>query len=157
LCRAHTQAASAQVETGIKRQLQVSSSLCPHTICVLILLYMRPPTVHVTVVYESNAKIWSHVCPHTPVCVSSYCCICVLILLYMCPHTAVCVSSYCYMCVLIQLCILLYICPHTAINVSSYCYMSIVLKLLDMCPSAIYLSSYYYISVFTLLHLHPQG
>ena len=26
--------------------------------------------------------------------VSSYCCICVLILLYMCPHTAMYVSSY---------------------------------------------------------------
>ncbi len=66
--------------------------------------------------------------------VSSYCYICVLILLYMCPHTAMCVlillyvSSYCYIvssyyyvCVLI----LLYICPHTAIYVSS---------LLHMCP-----------------------
>ncbi len=38
--------------------------------------------------------------------VSSYCYICVLILLYMCPHTAMYVSSYCYVCVLI----LLYIC-----------------------------------------------
>jgi hypothetical protein len=34
--------------------------------------------------------------------VSSYCYICVLIMLYMCPHTAMYVSSYCYVCVLIQ-------------------------------------------------------
>jgi hypothetical protein len=27
--------------------------------------------------------------PHTAIYVSSYCCICVLILLYMCPHTAI--------------------------------------------------------------------
>ena len=29
--------------------------------------------------------------------------LCVLILLYMCPHTTICVSSYCYICVLILL------------------------------------------------------
>jgi hypothetical protein len=45
--------------------------------------------------------------------VSSYCCICVLILLCvsafcMCPHTAIYVSTYCYTCVLI----LLFMCPH---------------------------------------------
>ena len=39
--------------------------------------------------------------------VSSYCCICVLILQYVCPHTAIYVSSYCNVCVLI----LLYMCP----------------------------------------------
>ena len=53
-------------------------------------------------------------CPHTAMCVSSYCYKCVVILLYVCPHTAICVlitlyvSSYCYVCVLI----LLYLCPH---------------------------------------------
>jgi hypothetical protein len=73
-------------------------------------------------------------------CVSSYCYICVLILLCMCSHTTICVlillcvSSYCYLCVLI----LLY--------VSSYCYM---------CPhTAIYVSSYYYICVLLLKSLH---
>ncbi len=52
---------------------------------------------------------YTYVCPHTAMYVSSYCYICVLILLYMCPHTAVYMSSYCY------------ICPHTAIYLSSYC------------------------------------
>jgi hypothetical protein len=53
-------------------------------------------------------------CPHTAIYVSSYCFICVVILLYMCPHTAIHMSSYCYKCVLI----LLYMCPHTATYVS---------------------------------------
>ena len=53
-------------------------------------------------------------CPHTAIYVSSYCKMCVLILLYMGPHTAVCVSSYSCICVLR----LLYMCPHTAIHVS---------------------------------------
>jgi hypothetical protein len=70
-------------------------------------------------------------------CVSSYCCVCVLILLCMCPHTAVYVSSYCCVCVLI----LLYMCPHTAVYVSSY-YCVCVLILLCMCPHpAAYVSS----------------
>jgi hypothetical protein len=49
-------------------------------------------------------------CPHTATYVSSYCHMCVLILLYvsaycyMCPHTPIYVSSYSYMCVLILLC-----------------------------------------------------
>jgi hypothetical protein len=50
-------------------------------------------------------------CPHTTVCVSSYCYIRVLILLY--------VSSYCYVCVLILLCM----CPHTALCVLILPYM----------------------------------
>ena len=66
---------------------------------------------------------------HTSICVPSYWCICVLILLYMCPHTAVYVSSYCYICVLI----LMYMCPHTAVHVSSYCY-TCVLILMYLCP-----------------------
>ena len=32
-------------------------------------------------------------CPCTMICVSPYCCICVLILLCMCPHTGIYVSS----------------------------------------------------------------
>ena len=74
--------------------------------------------------------------------------LCVLVLLYVFPHPAICVSSYCYICVLILLCvsscyytslihltysskrtlcsmrthILLYICPPTTIYVSTYCY-----------------------------------
>jgi hypothetical protein len=73
-------------------------------------------------------------CPHTPIYVSSYSYICVLILLYMCPHTPIYVSSYSYICVLI----LLYMCPHTAIYVSSYCYIC-VLILLYMCPHTLIL------------------
>jgi hypothetical protein len=74
-----------------------------------------------------------HMCPHTAIYVSSYCYVCVLILLcrkcvalllgtglYMCPLTAVCDL------------ILLYMCPHTAIYVSSYCYIR-VLVLPYMC------------------------
>jgi hypothetical protein len=80
----------------------------------------------------------------TAMYVSSYCYICVLILLicymssycYVCPHTAMCLaSSYCYICVLI----LLYMCPHTATSVSSYCYRC-VLILLYMC-TAMHVSS----------------
>jgi hypothetical protein len=104
----------------------------------------------------------------TTIYVSSYCYICVLILLYMsrhttiyvssycymCRHTAICVSSYCYICVLMLLymcphtamyvcvLILLCMCPHSAMYVSSYCYLR-VLILLCMCPhSAVYVSSY---------------
>jgi hypothetical protein len=49
------------------------------------------------------------------VCVFSYYCVCVLILLYVCPHTTVHVSSYSYMCPHPTTCvrILLYMCPHT--------------------------------------------
>ena len=66
------------------------------------------------VIYESTriaGRILRRMCPHTAAeCVSSYCCVCVFILLYMCPHTAAYVSSYCCICVLI----LLHVCPHTA-------------------------------------------
>jgi hypothetical protein len=93
---------------------------------------------------------------HTPIYVSSYDYICVLILLcvlirlYMCPHTTIYVSSYYYICVLIRL----YMCPHTAIcvlirlYVSSYCYM---------CPhTTIYVSSYDCICVLILLYMCPH-
>jgi hypothetical protein len=46
------------------------------SICVLILLYMERPHTAIKG-------------PHTAVGVSLYCCVCVLILLYICPHTAV--------------------------------------------------------------------
>jgi hypothetical protein len=52
-------------------------------------------------------------------------CMCVLLLLYVCPHTAVCVSSYCYACVLILLCM----CPHAAMYVSSCCYVFVLILL----------------------------
>ena len=65
--------------------------------------------------------------------VSSYCYICVLILL--CPHTATCVLT------------LLYMCPHTATYVSWYC-CACVLILLHMCPrAAIHVSLYWYTCV----------
>ncbi len=56
-----------------------------------------------------------YMCPHVTVYVSSYYCICVLILLYMYPHTTVYVSSYYCICVLIVLCM----CPHSTVYVSS--------------------------------------
>jgi hypothetical protein len=143
LCRTHThrQQALKSTQESNANFRSPHHYMCPHTTCVLILLYT---SLH-TVVYESNAKFWSphlillYMCPHTTICVSSYCYMCVLILLYVCPHTAVCVSSYCCVCVLLLLCMR----PHTGIYVSSYCYMSIILKLLCMCPPAIYLSTYY--------------
>jgi hypothetical protein len=55
-----------------------------------------------------------YVCPHTAVYVSSYCYMCVLILLYMSAHTAVYVSSSFYMC------------PHPSLYVSSSCYRAIL-------------------------------
>ena len=71
-------------------------------ICVLILLYMRP---HVQLQLgpagcPTHTRIQCLRCPHTAthlasshcckhnICVSSYCYICVLILLYTCPQTA---------------------------------------------------------------------
>ncbi len=65
--------------------------VCPHTaVCVLILLYV--PSY-----YYMCALILLYMCPHTTIyagrsrfssiCVSSYCC--------MCPHTTMCVPSYC--------------------------------------------------------------
>ncbi len=79
-------------------------------------------------------------CPHTAIYVSSYCYICVLILLYMCPHTSVYVSSYysyggwapfcwCLLrCSHTTILILVYMCPHTTIYVSS-CYCKCVLNI----------------------------
>jgi hypothetical protein len=72
-------------------------------------------------------------CPHSTRHVSSFCYICVLIILCMCPHTAICVLTA--TCVLI----LLHMCPHPAAYVSSYCYLCV--------------SSYCYICVLILLHM----
>ncbi len=63
-------------------------------------------------------------CPHPAIYVSSYCYVCVLILLCMCPHTAMYVSAcpessryscVCYVCVRILLCV----CPLATICVSA--------------------------------------
>jgi hypothetical protein len=86
-------------------------------------------------------------CPHTTVCVSSYYCICVLILLY--------VSSYYCVCVLILLCM----CPHTTVYMSSYyCICVLMLLHLSSCFCVcvlmlLYVSSYYYVSS----SLHQRG
>ena len=91
---------------------------------------------------------------HTAIYASSYCYICVLILLYMRPHTTISLSSYYYICVRI----LLYMCQHTTIyvlillQVSSYYYIC-VLMLLYMRPhTTIYVPAYYYICVLLLLY-----
>jgi hypothetical protein len=118
--------------------------------------------------------------------VSSYCYICVLILLYMCPHTAIYVSSYCYICVLIlrsrvayvaratyvlhmsYICvlILIYMCPHTAIYVSSYyyicvsyCYICVLILLsrVALVARATYVSSYCYTCVLILIYMCPHN
>jgi hypothetical protein len=97
---------------------------------------------------------------------SSYCYICVLILLYMCPHTTMCVSAYYYICVLMLLCICAL--PQSArstrlsrtrlslLYVSSYGYIC-VLILEWMCPhTTIYVSSYCYVCVLRLERMCPH-
>jgi hypothetical protein len=145
--------------------------------CSLVHYYMRPHAAICVLILRTSSQLSEAcryllpllsaccMCPHTTIYVSSYCYICVLILLYMCPHTAIYVSSYFYICVLI----LLYMCPHTEnlepafgslqvpptsaiclLYVSSY-YNICVLILLYMCPhTAIYVSSYCYICVLIL-------
>ena len=101
------------------------TSTSDYYICVLILLYTVP------VAECSKAK---RDCS-TTIYVSSYYCICVLLLPYICPHTIICVSSSSYKCVLIlpyvssyfYMCVLILQCPHTTIYVSSYYYH-------DVCP-----------------------
>ena len=46
-------------------------------------------------------------------------------LLYMCPHTDVYVSSYCYICVLILLYVLYYV-----LDMCSYCYICVLILVL---------------------------
>jgi hypothetical protein len=94
-------------------------------ICVLILLILLYTTTYVFAYCCIRARRQTMRCsltrhhshtrptqvrPLVLLHVSSYCCICFLILLHRCPHTAIYVaSSYC-MCVLI----LLYMCAHTS-------------------------------------------
>ncbi len=64
--------------------------------CVLILLYI---CVLIYEVRGEQRRVAVYVCPPSCcyMCVfASYCCICVLILVYTCSHTTICVSSYCY-------------------------------------------------------------
>ena len=123
--------------------------------CVLKLLYIGTQADDAVI---SDASSFAYTAyaglpPHTTTYVSSYCYICVLILLHMCAHTAIYVSSYYCTCVfmLLYMClhtsrvmlrthgprtrasaydtntsshILLYMCPHTTISVSSYYYIS---------------------------------
>jgi hypothetical protein len=85
------------------------------------------------------------VCPHTAICVSSYYCIFVLILLYMCPHTTFYVSSYYYI-----------FCPHTTVCVSSYYYIFCPHTTVCVLILLYILSSYYCICVLTLLYMCPH-
>ncbi len=125
-----------------------------------LLLKSTDAAIHVLTYAYMRAHTAMYVCPHTAVnvsshcwvCVPSYCCVCVLILLGMCALTllGMCVLILLGMCALILLCmcalILLYICPPTALYVSSvFVYVSSVFL------SAIYVSSYCYICVLTLL------
>ncbi len=74
----------------------------------------RPPTCRLSsaqvVLSEGAFSCYYILCicvlcaPHTAIHVSSYYCICVLILLCMCPHAVVHVSSYYYVCVCMLLC-----------------------------------------------------
>jgi hypothetical protein len=91
-------------------------------VCVCIYIYIYIYTVAAAYWYKRVHSLLAllvqkgFMCPHTPTYVSSYCYICVLILLYICPHTAMYVSSYCYMCVLI----LLYVSSYSYICVLTY-------------------------------------
>ena len=51
--------------------------------------------------------------PHPSISLSSYCFICVLMLLCICPHPSMSLCSYCYVCVLMLLCM----CPPMHIGV----------------------------------------
>ncbi len=105
--------------------------------------------------------------------VSSYYCLCVLILLSMCPHTSVYVSSYYYvysyycLCVLILLSMcttlssLHYMCPHTTVCVLILLYMCphtttcVRILLLYMCPHSTMCPQYYYVCVL-ILYIRPH-
>ena len=121
--------------------IHLSSYECPHPAMYLACSYYY---LYVSSYCCICVLILLHMCPHTTVSVSSYCCICVLMLLYMCPHTAMyLVSSYYCMC------------PHTTASVSSYCYIC-VLMLLYLCPHTAASVSSYYLFVLILLHLCPH-
>jgi hypothetical protein len=96
--------------------------------------------VSLDVVLDNQRVCSIYVCPHTPIYVSSYHYICVLILPCICPHNPIYLSSYYYTCVLM----LLYMCHHTTMYVCSN-YHICVLIFLYMCPHTnIPMSSYYY-------------
>jgi hypothetical protein len=127
----------------------------------VMLLLIRPHTMTYVVVshttaYCIHALILRHMClvlqltayvrPHTAIYVSSYCYICVLILLQAC---LICVSYYSLL--HMRVLILLYMCPHTAIYVSHMC---LVLQLTAHVSS--YESSYCCICVLILLYKCPH-
>ena len=100
-----------------------------------------------------------YMCPHTATYVSSYCYICVFILLYMCSQTTMYVSSNYYIGVLVlpyvssyyYICFrtLLHKCPDTTIC---------VLILRYRCPrTTLYMSLYYYICFLILLYMRPHA
>ncbi len=122
----------------------------------LLILHMCPSHTNICV-------FWCYICVLLIRCllvlgiyVSSYYCICVLILLHMCPHTTVCVSDTILLirCLLALGICMCYMCPHTIpprswdIYVFSYYGISVlyyyicVCILLYMCPhTTIYVSS----------------
>ncbi len=84
--------------------------------------------------------------------VSSYCYICVVILLYMCPHTTIYVSSYHYICVVILLYVssYYYVCPHTiCVLILLYMWGGAVLMYLNV--------SYFWFYVNLLILLISRG
>ncbi len=112
-------------------------------------------------------------CPHTTVCVSSYFCMCVLILLYVCQHTCMLLYLCLHTAIYTQVCqfveandwaeiqatamcvlILLYICPHTI------CILLYILRCAGLWKRMIgrrsklllCVSSYYYIYVLILVY-----
>jgi hypothetical protein len=110
---------------------------------VLMRLYMCPYTGSLTLSLRRGWLPLSHVAaaPHTAIYVSSYDCICVLILLYMCPRTTMHVSSYYYMCPHTTICVLILLRVLVLLYVSSYYCMSVRILLCVpilqyMCPHA---------------------
>ena len=108
--------------TGSAKSLPAWVGKVPVLVHELIRSYCTPRTCRILVSRDGQVEICDYI--------STYYCICVLILLCVCPHTTICVlirlyvSSYYYKCVLILLYVssYCYMCPHTAICVSScYC------------------------------------
>ncbi len=105
-------------------------------------------------------------CPHTPMYVSSYCYVCVLILLYTCSSTAICAltpiclaSSHSYMSSVLMHCYISSVPIHwrilTCIRVRIL--LMRVLTLVLMCPHpSTHVSSPYCICVLTLVHMCPH-
>jgi hypothetical protein len=98
--------------------------MCPHTAISFLILLHVCARIRCHYIAALSARVSS-----TAMCVSSYYCICVLILLYTCPcpHTAVYVSSCYYVSSYYNMC------PHTTIYVSSY-YCICASRLPCMCP-----------------------